>query len=117
MNIPPQPEAADIKKMTIEIVDMLASIKRGALIIDFHDQLAAAIRASHHTNKQTSITMTLKLSPDEKTEAMRMSGKVTSKLPAEPEKEALFFVTPDFKLTRMDHRQVAMFPGNDEDAA
>lgn len=115
MNIPPNPDQKDIVKMTQELVQMLASIKRGALIIKLHKMLDECVRASHHTNKQTVLTMTLKLTPDEKTEAMRISGDVKSKLPPEPESEALFFVSPEFKLTRADPKQVAMFAPQDEE--
>lgn len=114
MNIPPHPAERDIVKLTTELVNMLASIKRGALIVDFHDKLRQAIEVSSTTNKASSLTMALKLSPDDKTEAMRVSGKVTVKLPPDDEKEALFWVKPDFTLSRLDTKQVQMFPSPDD---
>jgi len=117
MNIPPHPAERDIVKITTELVNMWASIKRGAFIVDLHDKFKEAIRSSHETNKSSEITIKFKLSPDEKTEAMRLTAKVTIKLPAEEEKEALFWVKPDFTLTRLDTKQVQMFPTKDDDQA
>lgn len=63
--------------------------------------------------KKSKVIIEITLDPDEKTECMRVSGKVKVNLPQAPEKAALFFVTPDGKLTRQDYRQPRIFARED----
>lgn len=93
-----------------DALDVLAQINRGDLVVKMEDAMKSCAEASVRTGKKSSVTITLVFDPDDKTDAMRIIPKVKAKLPEEPEKAALFFVTPEGKLTRIDARQPRMFP-------
>lgn len=89
--------------------DVIRVIDRGGLELKLGDAMAEASQASVRTGKKSKVVITLTFDPDEKTDAMRVSGGVKTTLPPEPEKAALFFVTPEGKLTRQDFRQPRIF--------
>lgn len=107
------PEELTITKSGTAI-DMLAQIGRGATLADIEDGAKECALSAQETGKKSKLIIELTFDPDSKTDAMRVSSKVKTRLPEQPQKAALFFVTPEGKLTRQDPRQVQMFPGKEE---
>lgn len=97
-----------------DVFDMLQNIDKGSVVHVLEDASRECVRESMQTGKKAKITLTIEFDPDMKTDAMRVSGKVTVKLPEPPKKASLFFPTPDGNLSRADVRQPRMFPGEDD---
>lgn len=92
-----------------DALDMIAQIGRGATVADIEDGAKTCALTSQETGKKAKLIIELTFDPDSKTDAMRISSKVKTRLPEQPQKAALFFVTPEGRLTRQDPRQAPMF--------
>ena len=92
-----------------DALDTVAQLGRGAVAAALDEAQRECVLAAMRTGKPATVTLTIKFDPDTKTDAIRASGKIKTKLPEEPEKAALFFPTPEGNLTRHDPKQIAMF--------
>lgn len=91
-----------------DVFDTLSAIDRGGLTHDVEDALREAVMASVALGKKSRITIELVIDPDTKTDSVRVSGKVSKKLPDAPTKASIFFPTPEGNLTRVNPSQLML---------
>ena len=91
------------------VVDVLQAIDRGGFVHTLEEELRSAVMASCEHLKKAEVTIKLTIDPDTKSDAIRVSGAIKTKLPEPPTKASLFFPTPEGGLSRVDPRQREMF--------
>lgn len=99
---------AQIDNTANELFDTLKTIGNGDLVSEIGLAMEEATNAAQHTLKRSTVTITVIIEPDVKSDAFRVWGTVKAKLPPEPTKASLFFPHAG-KLTRIDPRQRNMF--------
>lgn len=90
--------------MSRPILETLNHLNNGTLLIDAADKLQEVVMAVGETGKAGSITIVINVRKATGS-AMALTGKVTTKKPAEPVYEALMFPTPEGNLLTEDPRQ------------
>ncbi len=90
--------------MRTTILQTISSLHAGLLADEANDKLQDLVKAVDSTGKAGTITITLSVRKAT-AGALAVKGKVTSKLPAEPDLEALLFPTPEGNLLTEDPRQ------------
>lgn len=92
------------------ILPVLKSIDRANFMVDLENSLDQIVVATQETGKAGKLSIEIEITPNEKTGAIEVSGGIKVKLPQPNRKAAIFYVTPDNKLTRRDPRQLDMLP-------
>lgn len=91
------------------VLDLLKQIDQGHMVLDMEQECKDVVAACKEHMKQGSVTITVKFDPDNKTGAMRVSHKMTSKMPKKVPMASLFFVCDDNTLSRTNPHQRDMF--------
>lgn len=99
-----------------DVFDTLAAIDRGSFGHDIQDAMRNVVQECVGTQKKGSVTITIDIDPDSKTDTLRVSGKVKVSLPQKPKKASIFFPQPDGTLMRMNPRQY-MIPGTEHETS
>lgn len=86
------------------LIETVQRLHAGLLAEDANDKLQELVKAVDQTGKSGTLTITLSVRKAT-AGALAVKGKVTAKVPAEPEMEALLFPTPDGNLLTEDPRQ------------
>lgn len=95
--------------------DVLRDFRRGKVVDDLTEALAEVVKGVEETNKKGEITLKLVVQPQGKDDnAMRVSAKVTSKVPRADLPDALFYADADGSLLRDDPTQSRMFADAEE---
>ncbi|MDJ0403967.1 hypothetical protein QNA23_10780 [Rhodococcus erythropolis] len=96
-----------------EFADIIKELDRGRVHNELGDRLHELIAAAQDTGKGGSITLTIGVVPDSKTQMLRFATKVVGKMPAAARAESLFFVDKNGNPTRQDPHQIALFEANE----
>lgn len=86
------------------VLQTISSLHAGLLAEDANDRLQDLVKAVDSTGKGGTLTITLSVRKAT-AGALAVKGKVTAKMPAEPDLEALLFPTPEGNLLTEDPRQ------------
>lgn len=86
------------------LVKTLSQLHAGLLADDANEQLQELVKACDTTGKPGTMTITISVRKAT-AGALAVKGKVTAKLPKEPDIEALLFPTPEGNLLTEDPRQ------------
>ena len=86
------------------VLKTISTLHAGLLAEDANDQLQDLVKAVDSTGKGGTLTITLSVRKAT-AGALAVKGKVTAKMPAEPDLEALLFPTPEGNLLTEDPRQ------------
>jgi len=86
------------------VLQTISSLHAGLLAEDANEHLQDLVKAVDSTGKGGTLTITLSVRKAT-AGALAVKGKVTAKLPAEPDLEALLFPTPEGNLLTEDPRQ------------
>lgn len=88
------------------IFDTLRDIRRGQLLDDAADKLQEVVKAVDETGKAGKLVIEINVAPASRGQgAMKVSDKITAKLPTLPAGETIMFVTPESNLVPNDPRQ------------
>lgn len=98
------------------IINILQSIRNGALIDDLTEELREIVAGVHETGKPGTLTIVIDVTPVKKMPGtVAIGGDVKAKIPKPDKKPALFFSDEDGGLHRSDPRQREMqFSVSDE---
>lgn len=88
-----------------DVLTMFQAIDRGEFVLDLEESIKTVVESVMERMQKGSVTIKLDFQYDPETEAMKVTPKVTSKLPERPKRASLFFITPGGKLSRYDSRQ------------
>lgn len=92
------------------ITDVLRDMRKGRVVDEASEQLAAVVRAVLDHDKPGELTLKLTIKPQGKGDnAVILSAKVTHKAPQGDLPDALFFADLDGQLLRDDPTHVRMF--------
>lgn len=96
------------------LIDLFKSINRGEFVLDIQDGMRDCVNGTVNTQKTSKLTIEISIAMDKQTDAVRVIGKVKTKIPELDPRASLFFVSPEGNLTRIDHKQPHMFPEQGE---
>ncbi len=91
----------------------LQELDKGRVHNELTDRLHELIAAARSTGKGGALNLSIKITPDNKTDMLRFSTNVTAKLPQAERAETLFFVDKEGNPTRQDPHQLAMWEANE----
>jgi hypothetical protein len=101
----------------MNIIQVLSTQRKGKLIGEATDQLAALVKRCRETSKGGSITITLKIKPAMNGEVF-VTDECNHKLPKPETSATLFYDNEDGQLEREDPKQESLpFPSVDSEAA
>lgn len=87
------------------ILPVLKAIDRQNFMVDLENALDQVVVATQETGKAGKLSIEIEIAPNAKTGAVEVSGAIKVKIPEPSRKAAIFYVTPDNKLSRYDARQ------------
>jgi len=91
------------------LFDTLRDIRRGQLLDDAADELQKVVAAVEETGKAGKLVIEIAVAPASKGQgAMKVSDKITAKLPTLPAGETIMFITPENNLVPNDPRQKSL---------
>ena len=98
------------------ITDILRDHRNGKLVAEASERFARVVLAVEETQKEGSITITLKVKPSKGEEgAFTVTPSVGQTIPERDLPNALFFADDDGSLVRESPTQRGMFDANAED--
>lgn len=103
--LPPIGEAAgEVKPTTARAFDaFLREQRRGGVVYDLGEALQRLVTAVEETGKGGSLTLTLKLKPDQKYgTAVEVADAITVKIPEPDKPSSLFYMDGSHNLVRHD---------------
>ncbi len=88
--------------------DYLREVEKGRLLTDLSEDFQRLVQAVSETGQGGSLTLRLAVKPQGgiDAETVTIMGDVKTTLPREARAATLFFVTPEFNLSRRDQRQM-----------
>lgn len=91
---------------------VIAEIDKGRVSNELAEKLHELIAATKQTGKGGSLTFTMKVGYERKTEMLRLATSVVSKTPQPERAETMFFVDKQGNAVRSDPSQIALFEAN-----
>lgn len=91
----------------MSITETLLAVSDGGAMEDLGSEIRSVVNAVVMTGKKGSVTLKLDIMPNGP-DAVKVSDKVTSVMPASTPQETTFYVTDECGLTRMNPRQPVM---------
>lgn len=89
--------------------DVARELRRGNFLEECADNLQTVIAAVEETGKAGKLVIEISVSPASKGQgAVKVSDRITAKLPQLPAGETIMFVTPDNNLVANDPRQQSL---------
>lgn len=86
--------------------DVTRDLRRGMFLEECADELQKVVAAVEETGKPAKLVIEINVSPAIKSQgAVKVSDKITAKLPQLPAGETIMFVTPDNNLVSNNPRQ------------
>jgi len=88
------------------IFDTFRDLRRGNFLEECADEMQAVVEAVEETGKAGKLVIEITVTPAIKAQgAVKVSDRITAKLPALPAGETIMFVTPDNNLVSNNPRQ------------
>jgi uncharacterized protein with LGFP repeats len=89
--------------------DVARELRRGNFLEECADELQTVIAAVEETGKAGKLVIEISVAPASKNQgAVKVSDRITAKLPALAAGETIMFVTPDNNLVANDPRQQSL---------
>lgn len=109
MNIESPATTEKFETPTQGFTPLLESANYGQLKERVDKKLRELIEAIEQTGKGGEITLKVAIKPQRSTGAVEVTGDVTIKKPEPPQRASLYFITPEYNLSRHDQQQRDMF--------
>lgn len=87
----------------------MATLSKGRTNRDLSAALHAVVAAVAETRKNGSVTLTINVKPQQNTEAVTVTDKITAKVPEFDRSASIFFVDREHHLVRDDPNQQNLF--------
>lgn len=91
------------------LFDLFSTLDGGFFLPNAEQAIQDVVSEVGLRQKSGKVTIELDIDWNHKADAIFIFTSVKSKMPPKPKKAALFFMTPDGKLSRQDLRQPDMF--------